>query len=298
MELLRLENTTSLSASFSGLTASGSYTIVYDDLITGTSYSASAVANGSGVVAFPIPSHYLTYTGSLAASVKNSGGTTVNMTNIDVIRPYCNIDEVAKKLLGVNSLSTKQSNDFKEYERLARYIIDSHTNGFSYIRKTKELIGNGTDELLLDETIHSLYKVYENEQLMYDSTIENNEVEYKINRQLNAIVVDIPEGTNRINYAKQWRDRFLDIDFFDGYEYLIDGDYGWRVIPQDIKEACELLIQDIFKDNIKYINRYIESFDNDDFKIKFVKNWTATTGNLVVDRILEKYKKPIRVGVF
>ena len=291
MELLRLENTTSLSASFSGLTASASYTIDLDDLITGTSYSASAVANGSGTAIFAMPSHYLTYTGNLSASVKNSAGDIVNITNIDIVRPYCDLNSL------VTNLDIKMAKAI-EYERLARYIIDSHTNGFSYIRKTKELIGNGTDELLLDETIHSLYKVYENEQLMYDSTIENNEVEYKINRQLNAIVVDIPEGTNRINYAKQWRDRFLDIDFFDGYEYLIDGDYGWRVIPQDIKEACELLIQDIFKDNIKYINRYIESFDNDDFKIKFVKNWTATTGNLVVDRILEKYKKPIRVGVF
>ena len=131
---------------------------------------------------------------------------------------------------------------------------------------------------------------------MYDASSENNEADYMINKQLNAIVLDIPES-NSINYKKVWRDRFLDIDFFEGYEYIVDAYYGWKVIPQDIQEACELLVQDIFKDNIKYINRYIESFYNDDFKIKFAKNWTATTGNLIVYRILERYKRPIRVGV-
>jgi hypothetical protein len=297
MELLRLNNTTSLSASFSGLTASSNYNLELDDLITSESYSASAAANGSGVVSFIMPDHYLTYTGSLVATVKDSAQDIVNITNIEILRPYCNIDATGLKIYGKTSgLTTTERNNIVEYERLARYIIESHTDGFSFIRKEKEFIGSGTDELLLDEKAHTLYKIYENGELMYDASSNTNEADYKINKQLNAIVLDIPES-NRINYKKVWRDRFLDIDFFEGYEYIVDADFGWKVIPQDIQEACELLIQDIFKDNIKYINRYIESFDNDDFKIKFAKNWTATTGNLIVDRILERYKRPMRVGV-
>jgi hypothetical protein len=297
MELLRLNNTTSLSASFSGLSSSVNYTIELDDLITSQSYSASANSNGSGVVSFSIPDNYLTYTGSLVATVKDPQNDIVNITNLEIVRPYCNIDATGLKLYGkTTTLTTTERNSIVEYERLARYIIDSHTDGFTYIRKEKEFIGTGTDELLIDEKIHNLYKIYENGELMYDASSQNNEADYMINKQLNAIVLDIPES-NRINYKKVWRDRFLDVDFFEGYEYIVDADYGWKVIPQDIQEACELLVQDIFKDNIKYINRYIESFDNDDFKIKFAKNWTATTGNLIVDRILERYKRPIRVGV-
>ena len=297
MELLRLNNTTSLSASFTGLTASSNYNLELDDLITSQSYSASAAANGSGVASFVMPDHYLTYTGSLVATVKDSTEDIVNITNIEILRPYCNIDTTGLKIYGKTSgLTTTERNNIVEYERLARYIIDSHTDGFSFIRKEKEFIGSGTDELLLDEKVHNLYKIYENGELMYDASSNTNEADYKINKQLNAIVLDIPES-NRINYKKVWRDRFLDIDFFEGYEYIVDADFGWKVIPQDIQEACELLIQDIVKDNIKYINRYIESFDNDDFKIKFAKNWTATTGNLIVDKILERYKRPMRVGV-
>ena len=289
MELLRLSNTTSLSASFSGLTASTNYILELDDLITGTAYSASATSNASGIVSFSMPSHYLTYTGSLSASVKDTGGDIKVITNIDVIRPYSTPSELASAL----SIKTSEAT---EYERLARYIIDAHTGGFTYMRKEKEFIGDGSDQLLIDEPIQTLYKLYENGELMYDASSNTNEADYKINRQLNAIVLDIPEG-NRVNYPKVWRDRFLDIDFFDGYEYVVDADYGWKVIPQDIQDASALLVQDIVGDNLKYVNKYIESFSNDDFNIKFSKNFTATTGNRVVDRILERYQKPIRVGV-
>jgi len=290
MELLRLNNTTSLSASFSSLTASASYNIELDDLLTGVSYSASAIANSSGIVSFVMPSHYLTYTGSLSASVKDSQNNLVNMTNIDIVRPYSNPNTTA------TALSIKASEAI-EHERLARYIIDSYTGGFNFIRKEKEFIGDGSDQLLIDENIHKLYKLYENGELIYDSESNTNESEYKVHKQLNAIVLDIPEG-NRIDYPKIWRDRFLDVDFFSGYEYVVDGDFGWKVIPQDIQDASEMLIQDIANDSLRYINRYIESFDNDDFKIKFAKNWSSSTGNRVVDRILERYQKPILPGVF
>jgi hypothetical protein len=290
MELLRLNNTTSLSASFSSLTASASYNIELDDLLTGISYSASAIANASGIASFAMPSHYLTYTGSLSASVKDSQNNLVNMTNIDIVRPYSNPNTTA------TALSIKTSEAI-EHERLARYIIDSYTGGFNFIRKEKEFIGDGSDQLLIDENIHKLYKLYENGELIYDSESNTNESEYKIHKQLNAIVLDIPEG-NRIDYPKIWRDRFLDVDFFSGYEYVVDGDFGWKVIPQDIQDASEMLIQDIANDSLRYVNRYIESFDNDDFKIKFAKNWSSSTGNRVVDRILERYQKPILPGVF
>jgi hypothetical protein len=278
MEILKLNNTTSLFASFLGLAENSEHTIELNDLITGNFYSASATSNSSGLASFPIPSHYLTYTGSLVASVKNLFGDTVNMTNIDIVRPYSSISKLASTLKITNTQAI-------EYERLARYIIDSHTTGFSFIKKEKEFIGAGTDELLIDEPIYKLYKLYENKELIYDADSQNNESNYKISKQLNAIILDIPES-NRLNYSKIWRDRFLDIDFFEGYEYVVEADYGWVVIPQDIQEASELLVQDIVEDNLRYINKYIESFDNDDFKIKFAKNWTASTGNRIVDRIL------------
>jgi len=154
----------------------------------------------------------------------------------------------------------------------------------------------GSDYLVIDEKIYKLYKLYENLELVYDVNAASNDQEFEISKDKTSIVLTQTE-TNRVNYNRVWRDRYLDVDFADGFEYLVDADFGWKVIPQDIQEATRLLVSDISSDNMRYVNKYIESFDNDDFKIKFAKNFNASTGNLVVDRILQKYKNNIRLGV-
>lgn len=289
MEILRHSDTTSLTATFN-VSASGNYTLEYDDLLTGESFSASATAS-YGSVSFTLNSKYLTYTGNLVASVKNSSQDVVILTNIDVVRPYCNTDNIAA------ALSITDGSEI-DYERIARYIIDSQTQGFNFVRKEKEIIGNGADYLPVDEKIYKIYKVYENGELRYDSTSQNNEITYQISKDGTSIIsVDSEVPENKVNYKQVWRERYLDADFNEGSEYIIDADFGWKVIPQDIQEASELLIQDMKNEVLQYVNRYIESFDNDDYKIKFAKGALTNTGNVIVDKILEKYRNRIRLGV-
>jgi hypothetical protein len=295
MEILnerQYRKVTSLTATFT-VSPSGTYTLDYEDLYTGESFSASATTI-SGAATFTLNSKYLDYTGSLAASVKNSDGDTVIMTNIDVVRPYCNLDSVA------SALSITDGSEIT-FERLARYIIDSQTQGFPFVRKEKDIVGNGSDYLPIDEKIYKIYKIYENQEIQYDSTLSAsaNLVTYEITKDQTSITNVDDEGgpENKVNNKVVWRERYLDSAFGEGSEYRVDGDFGWKVIPQDIQEACELLIQDIKEDNLKYINRYIESFDNEDFKIKFVKNPSTGTGNMFVDKILEKYRNRLRIGV-
>lgn len=289
MEILRINGSTPL-ASFTDLVPNGQYTIDYSDLVTNEVFSASATANATGVVSFVLNSKYISYDGNLEATVYDTYDDEVAVTNIDVLRPYCDISSLATAL-------GKTVPQVKEMERIARYIIDSETfGGFKFARKEKEVVGMGSDYLVIDEKIHKLHKLYENLELVYDATAAVNDQEFEISKDKTSIVLTQTE-TNRVNYNRVWRDRYLDVDFADGFEYLVDADFGWKVIPQDIKEATELLVSDISSDNMKYLNKYIESFDNDDFKIKFAKNFNASTGNLVVDRILAKYKNNIRIGV-
>lgn len=289
MEILRHSDTTSLVATFN-VSPSGIYTLEYDDLLTGASFSASATS-AYGSVSFTLDDRYLTYTGNLVATVKNLSGDTVILDNIDIVRPYCNTDNIAA------ALSITDGSEI-DYERIARYIIDSQTQGFNFVRKEKEIMGNATDYLPVDEKIYKIYKVYENGRLMYDSTAEDNEVTYQISKDGTSIISIDPEiPENKVNYKQVWLERYLDVDFNEGYEYVIDADFGYKVIPQDIQEASELLIQDMKNDVLQYVNRYIESFDNDDYKIKFAKGALTNTGNVIVDKILEKYRNRIRLGV-
>jgi hypothetical protein len=289
MEILRNANTTSITATFS-VSASGSYTLDYEDLLTGDSFSTSATAS-YGAVTFVLDERYLKYTGNLVATVKNFNEDVVILTNIDIVRPYCDLNRVA---LGLNILDGTEV----DYERIARYVIDSQTQGFNFTRKEKEIVGKGFDYLPVNEKIYKLYKVYENGELMYDSEAENNKALYKISTDKTSLIEFAPEvPENKMNYRHVWRDRYLDIDFADGFEYLVDAEFGYVVIPQDIQEACELLIQDMKTGSNKYINQYIESFDNEDFKIKFSQGISSQTGNKIVDNILKKYKNDIRLGV-
>ena len=294
MEILNeraYKKVTNLTATFS-ISPSGTYTLDYEDLYTGELFSASATTV-SGAVTFTLDEKYLNYTGNLSASVKDSNGDTVILTNIDIVRPYCNLDSIAA------ALSITGGSEI-EYERLARYIIDSQTQPFTFMRKEKDIVGMGMDYLPIDEKIYKIYKVYENQEIQYDSSLSSNEnlVTYEITKDGTSITnIDDEAPENKINNKVVWRERYLDSAFGEGSEYRVDGDFGWRVIPQDIQDACEMLIQDIKSDNLKYINRYIESFDNEDFKIKFSKGPSTGTGNMMVDKILEKYRNRLRIGV-
>ena len=289
MEALRINGQTPY-VTFSGLLPSSEYTLIYTDLSTEEEYTVTETSDPSGSVTFLLDQSYTTYDAFIEANVYDYLEEVVISTNIDVIRPYTDIATLATDL-------NKTTTQVKEMERIARYIIDSEVSqGFGYTRKEKEIVGNGSDYLVVNEKINKLYKVYENGTLLYDSESNNNETNFAISKDKTS-VVPVYEQDNKTEYPQVWRDRYLSRAFSDGYDYVIDADFGYKVVPQDIQEATKLLCSDISSDNMKYLNKYIESFDNADFKIKFAKNFNASTGNLVVDRILTKYKNSIRVGV-
>lgn len=287
MEILRLPETTSIEASFSVPENNHLYTLSYTDLITGTSYSASATSSASGVVVFELDDYYLTYTGSLKASIYD-GSSSVYSAGIDIVKPYCDLTSV-KNALGLTNSQAIQA------EKIARKIIESEAGSFNFVRKQKEIIGMGLDYLPIDENIIKLYYMYENGELIYDYENENLN-DYKISIDKTSIVTSTVE-VNKMEYQKVWRDRFLDTDFTSGYEYIVDADFGYEIIPSDIQEVCELLIQDVTSDDMRYINRGIEEFDNREFKIKFAKGYSSGTGNNIADKILLKYKNRIIPGV-
>lgn len=289
METLRLPETTTVEVSFSVPNASTLYILSYQDLTTGTEYSTTASSNASKIITFGLDDYYLTYTGTLKASVLTSASALTITDGIDVVRPYCDLTEVKNKL----GITTAQA---IQVEKVARKLIESEVSGkFDFVRKDKEVYGMGLDYLPLDERITRLYYLYENGVLIYDYEDPDLQ-EYKISVDGTSIVT-ATQQVNKMEYKYVWRDRYLDTDFFSGYDYLVNGDFGYQVIPGDIQEACELIMQDIANDNMRYMNRYIEEFDNKEFKVKFGKGTVTGTGNMIADKILAGYKNRIIPGV-
>jgi hypothetical protein len=81
-----------------------------------------------------------------------------------------------------------------------------------------------------------------------------------------------------------------------GTDYIFDVEKGYKVVPYDIQDATRMLIEDIACGKLEYFKRSIAEYSTDQFKIKIEKSALSGTGNILVDKILDKYitdvKKP------
>jgi hypothetical protein len=84
--------------------------------------------------------------------------------------------------------------------------------------------------------------------------------------------------------------------FPQGTDYLFFLETGYRVIPYDIQDATKMLINDISCGKLEYFKRYVTDYSTDQFKIKIDASALEGTGNILVDKILDRYvtnvKKP------
>jgi hypothetical protein len=86
--------------------------------------------------------------------------------------------------------------------------------------------------------------------------------------------------------------------FPEGWDYLFLLEMGYKVVPHDIYEAASMLIEDIKCGKIDYYKRYVTSYNTEQFRVQFDKTVLDGTGNMLVDKILDKYKQSItRIGI-
>lgn len=293
MEILRNHTNTDLGF-LTPIDYSDTHTATVTDLLNNVVYSGDdvVVVQGDGSKSeILLPSNFNKYDLPGYVTLFNGSGNVIFESGFSSVMPYCNISDVATKL----NLTTA---DTIMYERIARYIIDSKTGGFKFVYKTKEVLGNDTDYLLINERIHSINKIYENEKLIFEDGSTDNEYEYYISPNKVAIIKETDfDQENRIHYKKVWKDRWAYGDFNEDYDYLIQGEFGYFVIPFDISQATELLIQDLSCGNNRYLNKYIDSIKIDGFTISYFEESLFGTGNLIVDNILQKYGYEIQPRV-
>lgn len=293
MEILRNKTNTDLEL-LTNIDYEDYYTASLTNLSRGTEYTTDqiVVVMGAGSkVSIILPDDFNNYDYDGYVTVYDDSDEIVYETGFSTVRPYCDISAAAVSL----NITEAQA---KQYERLARYLIDSKTGGFKFTYKQKEVIGLGTDILLIDEKIHKLFKLYENEELVYEKDSETNEFEYFLNVSKTGVLRETEENDeNRIHYKKVWRDRYAGTEFQEGFDYIVEGEYGYFVIPFEISEATELLMNDLACGNNRYLNKYIESVKTDGFDISYFDEALFGTGNLIVDNILTKYGRNIRARV-
>lgn len=272
--------------------ASTEYEYAVVDMADFSEVVGEVTSNTSGKVIIPLSSKYDTQ-----YKITVDGEDTY----VDVVRPYVNPND--------HGSTASEIAAYANNEELARAIIDSVCDvEFYYKKRVLETTGLGVDYIPIWVDAKEVIKVYENNVLLYDiNDLENAVTDFEIIADGSAITMKYSDAINRDESARILLPAsptdIVELDysargFPKGWDYRITLEVGYNKVPQDIKRATELLIHDIECGKLDYYKRYIGAYNTDQFRIQFDKAVFEGTGNLIVDKILDKYSKPIEfVGV-
>ena len=297
MEILRVSPYADIPVNFvvpAGITSSTITVKTTDmaDLSVLTSTFLNRVAGNT--ISISLPAKYdSSYRVEIVKNLGVVGETILQDETYEIIRPY--VDP-----------STKGStaSDIAEYtanEEIARAIIDSIVKeGFYYKKKVLHFTGTGADYLPIWDDVKKVLAVYENNKLVEDR-------EYEVSSDKTAIIEKSSDNINRAESSPlvlpaaasdSLDPQFVYRGFGKTWDYLITVEHGYTEVPSDITRATAMLIHDLECGKLDYYNRFISSYNTDQYRIQFDKGLFEGTGNIIVDKILSKYTKSItKLGV-
>ena len=278
------------------------YIVYVEDLVDHSIETTTITSDENGKVLYTLPAAKVQFDRSFLIRFYDSEQEhIIYESNLDIIRPY----------VDPNTLGTTASEimEYKKWELIARSLIDTYTGiGFYNHKSILQVQGNGLDYMPVWRDANRVLKVYENNVLIYDiDTPDTNMFNYKVTLDNSAIVKVFTGETNLISTASPIlpisRGDYLYDNrnygtFTKGADYLFVLDEGFRAIPPDVEKAAIMLVDDLKCGKLDYYQRYVTSYNTDQFRIQFDKGMLEGTGNVIVDKILDKYMKSItKVGV-
>jgi hypothetical protein len=308
-----------LSISYSVPESNTDYVLIIRDSDMDTIYLQEIIESSSNAkLIFELPEYFSKYDASYHLAIYEAVYTTgvidpdlgdiVVDDNLNIERPY-----VAPELLGTTATEIRE---YTEYESLARAIIDSVTGGFYYETDHIETVGQGTDYIPVWCKAYKILKVYENAELVYDVDNQDGPVlgqwDYFITKDKTAITKSPVGSSEAFNRSERKRARMplaasdsvfmFDTEdssntltvqpgvvFPEGEDYIFLLETGYKVVPIDIQDATSMLINDIKCGKLDYYKRYAINYSTDQYRIQFDKSMFEGTGNLLVDKILDRY---------
>jgi len=270
------------------------YIVYVEDLVDHSVTETNIFSDANGKLIYEIPLAQVQYDRKFFIKFYDTEHIhTLYEENLDIVRPYTD----------PNKLGTTASEiqEYKTLEMVARSIIDTIiVNGFYNSKHIVQRNGDGSDYFAIWEDINKVLKVYENNVLVYDvDQPELSPFEFRVTFDNSAVERVIAEGFNRSEQgAQQYPRAFGDlgysagsiaVGFPKGWDYTFVLDIGYRALPPDVEYATKLLIEDLKCGKLDYYTRYVSSYNSDQFKIQFDKKLFEGTGNMIVDKILDKY---------
>jgi hypothetical protein len=179
-------------------------------------------------------------------------------------------------------------------EKIARTIIEGYTNQSFYKRyDAQEQIGMQSDAIELVERMLSIDKVWENDQLVIDNTVDPiyNTFGYRLEISPTGKAIRIVNQGYDVRYDNQVDPAVLAAGRFRaGSRYKFQGLIGYNYVPEDIKMATILLVGDLLANDFNWRNKYLKKIDLSEISFEMAGGAFNGTGNVTVDNILDQYR--------
>lgn len=288
------------------------------EVLTGQTYDVRfAVPNGLSTATFTVlknetqivPSGNAAIDGDVAtvplpySAVDTEGELTVTLTftwesvtynksrYVSVVTPYLDLFEVKEVL------ETTSDKEAAVAESAARHIVNAHTGQtFGLTTKTLTVEGHGEDALRLPERLVELTGLYTlTAELDINSAIVVSDGWYLKKRwhdSVSELETDdeyFAEGyrPGGIIYAPSLGGRGT--EWRDDYPFKVEGDWGYRSVPEPVREAMKLLVNDYACMESTYRDKYLESIRAADWRLQYNSRAWQHTGNARADQLLSDY---------
>lgn len=226
------------------------------------------------------------------------GGEPAEVTQYyEVVRPYATPSQIASRLgWQFYDPATPGYQDLERIqaaERICRVLIDQYCGTtFSPVAKTVPGNGQNNDVLSLAERVVSISKIYQNEELIYDATIDPVYnyfgVGFKIADSGFGVRISEPDWDiaeeERISVVYEYG------KFKQDWRYDVEGTFGYSSVPAPVFEAMIMLVNDLMCQDSIYRARYVNGVMVKDWKFSYNPLTWVGTGNAIVDDLLSIYK--------
>jgi hypothetical protein len=230
-----------------------------------------------------------------------NGTQSGHYTNVSIVKPYASLAEVYEDLgygTDYGDPNHKTYHELQMAEKYARKTIENFCNQSFYDYNDFQVVyGAGTNLVPLPFKLLELHKLYENDVLIIDNINSINNWTYTAlpvesgfglrvdqSSQIDGTVYVanglIPPTVNDWGYGGAFK---------KNNRYRIQGRYGWKDVPDNVEEACIILMKDFFSKDIAWKNKYIKNIQTFDWQFEFTGDAYKGTGNFYADQLLAPY---------
>jgi len=221
--------------------------------------------------------------------------------DVFIVTPYTDLAQ-ACMCLGISTdpsdPSYKSYRELAAAERYARQRIEDYTGQQFFLYKdVYRVLGSDSDVLPLPDKIQSLDKLYMNDVLLVDNTVNP-----KVNAWGYEVQVSETNFGIRINRANMLDNTVYTANgmvpptihdgsgtFRNNVVYEVQGTFGWKKVPDKVDLATIELMKDFFAKDMVWKNQYVQNIQTFDWQFEYNSEAFTGTGNAYADRLLGDY---------